>query len=1050
MKHILSFISSMRTMAILMLIFAFSVGYATIVENDFGTMTAKAEIYNAQWFEVLLGLLALNLALNIHKHKMYTFKKAPIFLFHSGFLIILLGAAITRYAGYEGTMHIREGGEASSMVSADTFVGVSAQSIGKVVKESKKVYLSERSSNSIDISLSVNEKNVNVSLIEYIPDAVETLVEDKEHGTPIAKFMLTQNGQGKPVALKQGQFFNGGSFIMDFGSGEIFSKPVISITLKDDTPYMTHDETLSFFRMADREKGEFSANTTNVLNQRVLYTTLDGGSFVLREFMTHAVKKVVSSSSSIMNRKMKMNSAGIDAIRFNVSIGSISKEVLVYGKKGTISTPTDTLIDGVKVSVSYGAKDINIPFKIHLNDFQLDRYPGSMSPASYASEVILIDKEEGINIPYRIFMNNILEHRGYRFFQSSYDRDEKGTVLSVNNDPGTLPSYLGYLLLTIGLFWTLLSKKHRFSKLAAKAKKASDAKIVPVLLALGLIFSIVPSDVNAEDLDPAIKTLLAFDKKHSEKFGQLIVQDTQGRMKPMNTLATEILAKIYRGSSLKVDSYTLTPDQVILGMMIRPDIYRKVKLIRTKDPKINDAIGAPRDAKYVSFSQFFHDAESMRGYKLAEIIDEAARKEPKYRNKLDKAALKIDEKVNVAYMVFTGSLLKIWPLKSDETNKWYATIEALETFDKAYGLKVRNTAVSYFTSVDRALKSGDWRDSDKALSAVAQYQKENGFRVYPSENSIKAEIFANKANIFERIYPLYLLMGFILLVLSFTKIIQPKLKMDLVTKGSLYLLILFFIAHTFGLALRWYISGHAPWSNGYESMVYISWATVLAGFIFSKRSSMTLASTAILSGLILFVAHLNWMNPQVTNLVPVLNSYWLSIHVSMITASYGFLGLGALLGFVTLLLFVIKTQKNERQIILSIKELNSINEMSLMVGLVLLTVGNFLGGVWANESWGRYWGWDPKETWALVTILVYAVVIHLRFLKSLYSEFNFSVISLLSFTSVIMTYFGVNYYLAGMHSYAKGDPVPIPDFVPVTYSILAVVILLAFRNRKIV
>jgi len=1050
MKQILSFISSMKTMAILMLIFAFSVGYATIVENDFGTMTAKAEIYNARWFEVLLGLLALNLTLNIHKHKMYTFKKAPIFIFHSGFLIILLGAAITRYAGYEGTMHIREGGEASSIVSSDTFVGVSAQSAGKVTSESKKVYLSERSQNSIDISLSVNEKNVNVSLIEYIPDAVETLVEDKEHGKPIAKFMLTQNGQGKPVALAQGQFINGGSFIIDFGSGETFSKPLISITLKDGTPYITHDEALSSFRMADREKGELKANSTDELNLRVLYTTPDGGSFVLRDFMMHAVKKMVSSSASSMNRKMKMNSGGIDAFRFNVNVDGISKEVLVYGKKGTISIPTDTLINGVKVGVSYGAKDISIPFKIHLNDFELDRYPGSMSPASYASEVTLIDEEEGVNIPYRIFMNNILEHRGYRFFQASYDRDEGGTILSVNHDPGTLPSYLGYLLLAIGMFWSLVSKKHRFSRLAAKAKKASDAKIVPALLALGLIFSSVPSDANAEDLDPAIKTILAFDKKHSEKFGQLIVQDTKGRMKPMNTLATEILAKIYRDSSLKVGSYTLTPDQVILGMMIRPDIYRKVKLIRTKDPKINDAIGAPSDAKYVSFSQFFHDSESMKGYKLAEIIDEAARKEPKHRNKLDKAALKIDEKVNVAYMVFTGSLMKMWPLKSDETNKWYATIEALETFDNTHGLKVRDTAVTYFTSVDRALKSGDWRDSDKALSAVAQYQKENGFRVYPSENSIKAEIFANKANIFERIYPLYLLMGFVLLVLSFIKIIQPKLKMDLITKGSLYLLILLFIAHTVGLALRWYISGHAPWSNGYESMVYISWATVLAGFIFSKRSSMTLASTAILAGLILFVAHLNWMNPQVTNLVPVLNSYWLSIHVSMITASYGFLGLGALLGFITLLLFIIKTQKNEKQITLSIKELNSINEMSLMVGLVLLTVGNFLGGVWANESWGRYWGWDPKETWALVTILVYAVVIHLRFIKSLYSEFNFSVISLLSFTSVLMTYFGVNYYLAGMHSYAKGDPVPIPDFVPVTYSILAVVILLAFRNRKIV
>ncbi|MDF1877675.1 cytochrome c biogenesis protein CcsA [Sulfurimonas sp. SAG-AH-194-L11] len=1050
MKQILSFISSMKTMAILMLIFAFSVGYATIVENDFGTMTAKAEIYNARWFEVLLGLLALNLALNIHKHKMYTLKKAPIFLFHSGFLVILLGAAITRYAGYEGSMHIREGGEASSMVSADTFIEVGVQSAGKSTSTSQKVYLSSRSKNSIDISVSIDDKNVNVNLLEYIPDAVEELVEDKEHGKPIAKFMLTQNGQGKPVALEQGQFVDGGSFIIDFGSGETFSKPLISITLKGGTPYITHDEALSTFRMADRVKSELQANATDELNQRVLYSTPSGGSFVLRDFMTHAVKKLVSSSASSMNRKMKMNSGGIDALRFNVSVGNTSKELVVYGKKGVISIPTDTFIDGVKVNVSYGAKDIAIPFKIHLNDFQLDRYPGSMSPASYASEVTLIDEEEGIKINYRIFMNNILEHRGYRFFQASYDRDEKGTVLSVNNDPGTLPSYLGYLLLAIGMFWSLLSKKHRFSRLAAKAKKASEAKIVPALLAFGLIFASMPSDINAAELDPAIKTILAFDKEHAEKFGELIIQDTQGRMKPMNTLATEILAKIYRGSSLQVGSYSLTPDQVILGMMIRPDIYREVKLIRTKDPKINEAIGAPSDAKYVSFSQFFHDAEGMRGYKLAEIVDEATRKEPKYRNKLDKAALKVDEKVNVAYMVFTGSLLKMWPLKSDETNKWYATIEALQTFNTDDGLKVRDAAVTYFSAVDSALASGDWRDSNDALAEIAVYQKENGSAVYPSANSIKAEIFANNANIFERIYPLYLLMGFILLLLSFAKIIQPKLKMDLITKGALYLLILFFAAHTVGLALRWYISGHAPWSNGYESMVYISWATVLAGFIFSKRSSMTLASTAILSGLILFVAHLNWMNPQVTNLVPVLNSYWLSIHVSMITASYGFLGLGALLGFITLLLFIIKTEKNAKQITLSIKELNSINEMSLMVGLVLLTVGNFLGGVWANESWGRYWGWDPKETWALVTILVYAVVIHLRFLKSLYSEFNFSVISLLSFTSVLMTYFGVNYYLAGMHSYAKGDPVPIPDFVPVTYSILAVVILLAFRNRKIV
>ncbi len=297
--------------------------------------------------------------------------------------------------------------------------------------------------------------------------------------------------------------------------------------------------------------------------------------------------------------------------------------------------------------------------------------------------------------------------------------------------------------------------------------------------------------------------------------------------------------------------------------------------------------------------------------------------------------------------------------------------------------------------------------------------------------------------------PFYLVMGLILLILSFVKIIQPKFKLEIFSKSAMVFLILLFVFHTIGLILRWYISGHAPWSNGYESMIYIAWATVLAGFIFSRNSAITLAATGVLSGLILFVAHLNWLDPQVTNLVPVLQSYWLSIHVSMITASYGFLALGALLGFISLILFAVRSEKSSRRINLSILELNTINEMSLIVGLVLLTVGNFLGGVWANESWGRYWGWDPKETWALVSILLYAVVIHLRFIKAVYTPFVFAAVSLLVFSSIVMTYFGVNYYLAGMHSYAKGDPVPVPDFVPWTYAIIFLLILFALRNRKI-
>ena len=621
------------------------------------------------------------------------------------------------------------------------------------------------------------------------------------------------------------------------------------------------------------------------------------------------------------------------------------------------------------------------------------------------------------------------------------------TILSVNNDPGTLPSYIGYFLLGLGMFWSLFSKYNRFEKLSQKAIKASKERVLPIIVGLGLALSVTPT--YAADMNPAIKTILAFDETHSNKFGELIVQDSAGRMKPLDTLSNEILSKINRSASLKVGNKSLNANQVILGMMMRPEIYRDIKIIRTKDEKINTLIGANANDKYASFSQFFVDPSNIAGYKLAQAAETASRKQPKHRDKFDKAVLKIDERVNIAYMVFNGSLLKIWPKPNDDNNKWLATIESLQAIAPADAQIIRDIAVRYFTSIDGALGSGDWSEANAALAGIAQYQKLKGSEVYPSEGRIAAEVFYNNAYIFETIYPLYLLVGFILLILSFINILKPKFDIAIYTKITLALLAVFFVAHTIGLGLRWYISEHAPWSNGYESMIYIGWATVLAGFIFSKRSPMTTASTGILTGLILFVAHLNWMDPQVTNLVPVLNSYWLSIHVSMITASYGFLGLGALLGFITIILFIIKTPSNSKHIIPSIKELNAINEMSLMVGLVLLTVGNFLGGVWANESWGRYWGWDPKETWALVTILIYAVVVHLRFIKAIYTEFNYAVVSLLSFTSVIMTYFGVNYYLAGLHSYAKGDPVPIPDFVPVTYAILFVVIALAYRNRNL-
>ncbi|MDY0117936.1 MAG: cytochrome c biogenesis protein ResB, partial [Sulfurimonadaceae bacterium] len=851
----------------------------------------------------------------------------PLFIFHTAFIVILVGAAITRYFGFEGTMHLREKESSALLVSSDTYLTIRVQKGEKQISSEDTLYLSKKTSNNFSTSLNMDDKKIKVSLAEYIHDAVEEIVPADENAPGMAEMMVTTGAEGKPITLVEGAFYETSDFILDFNSKLSFTKPVISLFVEEDELYMNYPMDIKTLKMDSGEQGVLPSSEKELVASRTLFTALSQ-SFVLKSFLPHAKMELVSNpSASPQNR-------GYDALRFTVEVDGVTKEVTALGRNGVIAQEHSVLFDDLEIMISYGAKEIALPFELYLEKFDLERYPGSMSPSSYASEVVVKDTEQNLNMPYRIYMNHILEHRGYRFFQASYDQDEKGTILSVNNDPGTLPSYIGYFLLTLGMFWSLFSRGNRFDTLAKKAKKASGVQVA-LLVAVATLLSTTPSYAK-EVMDPSLEIVLGFDAAHAKKFGELVVQDSGGRMKPLNTLATQVVAKLYQSDSVKIGKYKLDANQVILGMMIRPDIYRDVKIIKTKDEEINKLLGIKNDARYASFSQFFVDPENMAGYKLQNYVEEAVRKEPKHRDNFDKNILKIDEKVNIAYMVFTGDLVKIWPKPNDISNKWLGTIEALRTLDIDKANQVREIAINYFTSVDVALEKGEWERVDDALLKLEEYQRFYGSEVYPSANRITAEMFYNKANIFERLFPFYMIAGFALLILSFIKILKPNFRIEIFTKITLWALIIFFVAHTVGLINRWYISGHAPWSDGYESMIYIGWATVLAGFIFSKRSPMTMASTGILTGLILFVAHLNWMDPQITNLVPVLNSYWLSIHVSMITASYGFLGLGALLGFIVLLLFAIKSAKNSVQIGASIKELSAINEMSLMIGLILL------------------------------------------------------------------------------------------------------------------
>ncbi len=314
----------------------------------------------------------------------------------------------------------------------------------------------------------------------------------------------------------------------------------------------------------------------------------------------------------------------------------------------------------------------------------------------------------------------------------------------------------------------------------------------------------------------------------------------------------------------------------------------------------------------------------------------------------------------------------------------------------------------------------------------------------PSESLKKSEIIYNKINPFERIFPYYLLFGFLLIVVLLINIFRLKPLPSFLKWAFFAIILVLFVVHTGGIVLRWYISGRAPWSNGYESVVYVAWAAMLAGILFGRKYPLVIGTASFLAGISLFVAHLSWMNPEITPLVPVLKSYWLTIHVSVITASYGFFGLSAFLGILVLILIIFRKKSNEGKVNRYISQLTTINEMSVIVGLYFLTIGTFIGGVWANESWGRYWGWDPKETWALITILVYSFISHMRLIPALKGTYNYNLASVIGFASVLMTYFGVNYYLAGLHSYGKGVAGGMNPAMPVTLLLLAGLMLWAY------
>jgi cytochrome c-type biogenesis protein CcsB len=364
-------------------------------------------------------------------------------------------------------------------------------------------------------------------------------------------------------------------------------------------------------------------------------------------------------------------------------------------------------------------------------------------------------------------------------------------------------------------------------------------------------------------------------------------------------------------------------------------------------------------------------------------------------------------------------------------------------------LFVKNTFRWYLNEVLHAIRSGNWDTADNVLNVIKAHQLEycNGNLI--NLNRIQAEIRYNQIDFFNRSRPAYFLLGGLLLIIAFLRLIRERKWLRNLSLAFTVGIVLVFLFHAFGMGMRWFVSGHAPWSNSYESMVYVAWISVLVGFIFGRKNDMMIALGTLFGGVVLFVASLNWMNPQITTLVPVLRSPWLIYHVATNVAAYGFFGISFLLGIINM--SIMAFAKNSSLAQERFRELTIINNMSLLIGLALMTIGAFIGGVWANESWGRYWGWDPKETWALVTIVVYTIVTHLYLIKQWYNDWLLNLLSSLAFSTVLMTYFGVNHFLAGLHSYGHTvDNIHVVViYIGLAFVAVGVLGVISYRNRNV-
>ena len=900
---------------ILLVIYASTCALGTFVENDFGVWDAKILIYNTAFFNALHALIFVNLAGLIVRFRMW--KKPASFAFHSAILLIIAGAAITRFWGLEASLHIQNEQLSSVAISQDQYIIIISDKNGSVEQSHFPIFISPL-------------KNYAELFENYLPAFIAKplgfVFGDITQG--FAPQKLTLNGD--EISIKFDEF-----------------KPAM--------PPVTH------FPM---------------------------------------IKLSVSEGNETISKPLAQNFFDESLTEFN------------FGDNAIL--------------LSWGARFIKLPFAVFLESLKVQNYPGSTNPSSHTANILLL--ENNTSQEATLSMSKITDFNGYRLFLSSLDEDKNGAFFTINKDPGKLITYVGYFVLFAGLILSLFARNGRFVMLCKRLSFVFALALVfyalPLQAELETNSTILnPSENNANSAILSDKNALnssisdeilaqlrtsAF-KNHATNFAKIPVLSYEGRVKPFGALTLDLINKISHKSSL----YGLSHKELVLGAMLYYDEFMQIPLIRVRDERLKALIGTDKD--YICVEDVYKNGVYKLKDEVANAQNHAGQKSP-----YQKDVLSVDEAVNLLIATSRGEVLRIF---ADKTrSEWLSPSEAIQNLDISGAGEVQGLLESYFNALANAIQSGDFSKANAALSELKDYQLDKGAFLMPNAFTLWAENLLLDLDAFANLGKFYATFGVLLLLCVLVLTARGRelsAKFKLGVRGVFYASFALFVL-AFGL--RWFIGTHAVWSNAYESMLLIGVVLALLTLVLS-RNLLFLALGAFGVGVILCVANLGFMDPQITPLMPVLQSYWLNIHVSTITASYAFFVMAYLSSLAGLVGLVCRAK--------SVPNLAVLTEIVLTLGLVLLVIGTFLGGIWANESWGRYWGWDPKETWSLILAVVYMLVLHARFLPRLNSPFALFCGACVGFFVMLMTYFGVNYFLSGKHSYATGESngVPLSVFV---------------------